>query len=400
MNFNETPDYSDVNAYKINGQSSALGTEGLYPHWVADMDFTADESIIESLKKIVEKGLFVYNTIPEDFIPTIINWLDTKQGWRVEREWVTPVPGIVKGLSYALHHFTSPGDKIIIQSPVYHPFRLLALNNGRGVTYNPIITNLPERGSLGAEKHYDMNLDHLRSLKKGEHKLLILCNPHNPIGKRWKRETLQELAEICYEKEIIVISDEIHADLSLWGERHTPFASVSEKAREISVTFGAPSKTFNIPGLFSSYIITPNASLRDGFYRWLSVNEYSSPTIFATTATIAAYTKGEKWRDEVLKVIENNILFMEDYLSLYIPEIRAVRPQASFLVWLDCRDLKLSQTKLMELFMRAGLAVNSGTLFGEEGEGYVRFNIATPQQRLKESLDSLCESVALKKREE
>ena len=225
-------------------------------------------------------------------------------------------------------------------------------------------------------------------------RLLILSNPHNPAGITWNRETLTRLADFCHERNIIVISDEIHSDLALFGNRHIPFASVSDKAAEISITFGAPSKTFNTAGIVNSYAIVPNDTLRRRFFKWLDANELSEPHLFAPIAIIAAFTKGEEWRRQLISYIEGNILFLEDYLSRNIPQIKPIRPQATFLVWLDCSGLGLDHERLVDLFVnKAHLALNDGEMFGLGGEGFMRLNTGTPRAILAKALEQLKEAV-------
>ena len=281
--------------------------------------------------------------------------------------------------------FTKPGDKVIVQPPVYHPFSIVSRLNGREVVENPLV-KLPDGG-------YAMDLEHLEKIAPGC-KLLILSNPHNPAGIVWDTETLRRLADICKRNGIVVISDEIHSDMTLFGHKHVPFATVSPEAESISITFGAPSKTFNIAGVVSSYAVVSDPELRSRFYNWLEANELSAPDIFAPIATIAAYRKGEEWRVQMLEYIEDNIRYVEDYCSRYIPEIKPLRPQASFLVWLDCRELGLDHDGLNALFVdKAGLALNDGEMFGHGGEGYMRLNVGCPRATLTKALDSLRDAV-------
>ena len=242
--------------------------------------------------------------------------------------------------------------------------------------------------------YYEMDFENLEKVCDEKCKILILCNPHNPGGITWSKETLQQLADFCYEHHLLVISDEIHADMALFGHKHIPFASVSDKARDISITFQAPSKTFNIAGIVSSYAIVPNDQLRRKFYTWLSANELDEPTLFAPIATIAAFRKGEEWRKAMLAYIEDNIRFVEDYCREHIPGIRPLRPQASFLVWLNCQDLHLSHDALLDLFIdKAHLALNDGEMFGPGGEGFMRLNVATPRSILQQALKQLEDAV-------
>lgn len=241
---------------------------------------------------------------------------------------------------------------------------------------------------------YEMDFDNLEQVADDKCRMLILSNPHNPGGIVWDRETLKRLADFCYKRNILVISDEIHCDMALWGNKHIPFASVSPEAEACSITFAAPSKTFNIAGIVSSYAVVPNGELRKTFYDWLSANEQNWPNMFAVIATQAAFREGEEWRQEMLRYIELNILFVEEFCRMHIPQIRPMRPQASFLVWLDCMALELSQSELVSLFVdKAGLALNDGAMFGKEGEGFMRLNVGCPQSILREALERLEKAV-------
>ena len=275
-----------------------FGRDDLLPLWVADMDFETPPFIVNALRKRMEHPVFGYTVIPETYWATVAAWLKRQHQWTVDQKWLAFIPGIVKGIGMAVNVFTEPGDKIIIQPPVYHPFRLTPQGNGREVVFNPLKQH--EDGS------YEMDFENLAEVADDKCKLLILSNPHNPAGLVWNKETLMRLADFCHERGIIVISDEIHCDMPLFGHRHTPFAMVSDKAAQCSITFGAPSKTFNIAGIVSSYAIVPNDSLRRRFFTWLEANEFSDPTMFATIATEAAFTdEGDEWRKQMLRYVES-----------------------------------------------------------------------------------------------
>jgi cystathionine beta-lyase len=269
---------------------------------------------------------------------------------------------------------------------VYHPFRIVSENNGREVVYNPLILT---------EKGYEMDLEHLESIIDDRCRMLILSNPHNPGGTAWSAETLRKLADICAAHGIVVISDEIHSDMYLFGNRHIPFATVSEKAAEISITFAAPSKTFNIAGVVASYCVVPDDSLRERFFGWMKANEMNATGIFPPIATAAAYRNGDEWLSQMLEYVQDNVLYVEDFCRQYIPGVRALRPDASFLVWLDCRGLGLSHDRLVSLFVDdAGLALNDGEMFGPGGEGFMRLNVGTSRSVLAEAMERLAAAVA------
>lgn len=372
-------------AIKYDGLKQWYGDSELLPMWVADMDFATPDFIIDALKQRLDHPIFGYTIEPERYRPSIVEWLYNRHGWKIESGWISFIPGIVKGIGMAISALLQPGDKIIIQPPVYHPFRMVAEHNGCEVVENPLKQEV--------DGSYTMDLEHLDSIAAGC-KMLILANPHNPVGILWSKETLIRLAEICSKHNIIVISDEIHSDMALWGSKHIPFASVSDKAAQCSITFGAPSKTFNIAGIVASYAVVPNSELRERFYGWMEGNELNQPNIFATIATIAAFDNGEQWRQEMIEYIEGNIEFVEQFCCQYIPQIKPIRPQASYLVWLDCRGLNLNHEQIIELFtQKAKLALNDGAMFGSEGCCFMRLNVGTTRAVLTTALEQLKSAV-------
>ena len=385
-NFDEVINRKGTSCVKYDGLKDAYqGKENLIPLWVADMDFATPDFIIDALKKRCEHPIFGYTFDDDEYYASILTWLHYKYNWKAEREWITYIPGIVKGIGLAVQCFTQPGDKVIIQPPVYHPFRLVPTRMGREVVYNPLKLE---------DGVYKMDFEQLESLIDKDCKMLILSNPHNPGGIVWKKEALVKLAQICSAHGILVISDEIHAEMTYPQFRHHPFATVSPEAAACSVTFMAPSKTFNIAGIVSSYAIVPDARLREKFYSFLEAGELNAGTIFAFTATKAAYTYGAEWLQQMRSYVIENVNFVDEYLKKNIPQIKAYRPQASFLIWLDCRELGLSQSDLVHLFEdKAGLALNDGTMFGKEGEGFMRLNVGCPRSILSKALESLKKAI-------
>lgn len=385
-NFDEIIDRSGSGDLKHEALLPRWGRNDLLPLWVADMDFATPDFVVDALKARLSHPIFGYTIEPADYRPTIIDWNESHHGWKIKPEWISFIPGIVKGIGFVVNVFTKPGEKVIIQPPVYHPFRMTPEDNGREVVFNPL--------RLREDGYYDMDFDNLSEVCDDKCRVLILSNPHNPAGVCWSKETLQRLADFCYEHNVIVISDEIHSDMALFGNRHVPFASVSERAADISITFAAPTKTFNMAGIVSSYAVISNDDLRQRFYGWLKANELDEPTIFAPIATIAAYQKGEEWRKQMLAYVEDNVRFVEDYCRERISGVRPLRPQASFLVWLNCRGLGLNHDKLLELFIdKAHLALNDGEMFGPGGEGFMRLNVGTPRSVLRQALEQLAEAV-------
>ncbi len=358
----------------------------LLPMWVADMDFAVCPDILDALKRRLEHPILGYTVEPADYFPSIHDWVLDHHGWDIKQEWLKFVPGIVKGIGIVCNLFLQPDEKVIVQPPVYHPFFLTPQGNHREVVWNPLL--------LHPDGSYSMDFENLEKVCDDKCKILILCNPHNPGGVCWDRVTLTRLADFCYERHILVVSDEIHADLALFGHKHIPFASVSDKAADISITFQAPTKTFNIAGIITSHAIVPNKRIRYVFYGWLTANELDEAHIFAHIATIAAFRHGERWRREMLSYVEDNIRFVEYYCKKNIPQIRPVRPEASFLVWLNCRDLHLSHDELLDLFIdKAHLALNDGEMFGPGGQGFMRLNVGCPRKLVMQALDRLADGM-------
>lgn len=384
--FDQEIDRCASGALKCDALQLLFGDANLTPLWVADTDFAVCPEISNALKQRVEHPIYGYASTPESYWQSIINWLKHRHQFDVAREELTFVPGVVRGIAYAINYFSQPGDKILIQQPVYHPFKKVIEGNGRVVVNNPL--RLVDGG-------YEMDLEQMRQVVETERpKMMILCNPHNPVGIQWDADVMRQVAKICRENGVVVVSDEIHGDLMLYGKPHISFVSVSDDARAITITLGAPSKTFNIPGLVSSWMVVKDEKLREEFYHWLEVNEFSSPTLFATIGAEVAYTHGEEWLNEMLAYVEGSIDIVEDFLEKNIPQIKIFRPQASFLLWLDCRELQLTQPQLVDLFVKkARLALNDGTMFGEEGTGFMRLNIGSPRKVILEALQSLADAV-------
>lgn len=379
-NFDEIIDRKGTDSVKWDGVEQRWGRNDLTPMWVADMDFRTAPFIVDAIRKRLEHEVLGYTFACEDWSASIINWVKSRYDWDVTREMITFMPGIVRGLAFAIHCFTAKGDKVLVMPPVYHPFFLVTEHNAREVVYSPLDL---------IDGQYHINFDRLRKDVQGC-KLLILSNPHNPGGRVWTKEELAAIADICDESGTLVISDEIHADLTLPPHKHTTYATVSEKARLNSLVFMSPSKAFNMPGVASSYCIIENEDLNYCFQSYMQASEFSEGHLFAYLSVAAAYSHGTEWLDEVVQYISDNIDFTETYLREQIPSIKMIRPQASYLIFLDCRELGLNQEALNRLFVEeAHLALNEGTVFGKEGEGFMRLNIACPRSVLAKALGQL-----------
>lgn len=379
-NFDEEIDRRGTESVKYDAVQKRWGRDDLLPMWVADMDFRTPPFVIEALRSRLEHEVLGYTFACEDWYTSIINWLRQRHDWTIDRDMLTFMPGIVRGLAFAIHCFTQPGDKVMVMPPVYHPFFLVTEHNHREVVYSPLVLR---------DGQYFIDFDRFREDVKGC-KLLILSNPHNPGGRVWTQEELALIADICYESHTLVISDEIHADLTLPPYKHPTFALVSEKARQNSLVFMSPSKAFNMPGIASSYCIIENEGIRHKFQTYMEASEFSEGHIFAYLSVAAAYSNGTEWLDQVLAYIQKNIDLTDQYLKTNVPAIRMIRPQASYLIFLDCRELGLSQKELVNFFVDdAHLALNDGTMFGQGGEGFMRLNVACPECVLKRALEQL-----------
>ena len=371
-NFDEIIDRRGTDCIKWDAVGERWGRNDLLPLWVADMDFRTPPFVIDALKKRLEHEILGYTFACEEWYTSIINWLQQRYQWKVTREMLTFVPGIVRGLAFAIQCFTEKGDKVMVTE-----------KNQREVVYSPLVLR---------DGQYHIDFERFRKDVQGC-KMLILSNPHNPGGRVWTAEELEQIAEICYESGTLVISDEIHADLTLPPYKHSTFALVSDKARRNSLVFMSPSKAFNMPGLASSYCIIEDSGIRRRFQEYMEASELNEGHLFAYLSVAAAYNNGTEWLDQVIAYIQANIDFTEKYLRDYIPGIRMIRPQASYLIFLDCRALGLNQKELVDLFVDgAHLALNNGTTFGKEGEGFMRLNVACPRSVLERALGQLREA--------
>lgn len=379
-NFDEVIDRNGTDSVKWDGMEERWGRKDLIPMWVADMDFRTPPFVIEAIRKRLEHEVLGYTFACGEWAESIVRWLRERYGWSVGKEMLTFVPGIVRGLAFAIHCFTEKEDKVMVMSPVYHPFFLVTQRTRRQVVFSPLMLE---------DGQYSIDFDRLSRDVQGC-KMLVLSNPHNPGGRVWTKEELARIAAICQESGTLVVSDEIHADLTLPPYRHTTYATVSEAARMNSVVFMSPSKAFNMPGLSSSYAVIENEELRRRFYDYMEAGEFHEGPMFAYISVAAAYSNGTEWLDQMLAYVQGNIDYTERFLSLRIPSIAMIRPQASYLIFLDCRKLQMSQEELNRFFVEdARLALNDGMMFGKEGEGFMRLNVACPRVVLMQALERL-----------
>ncbi|HBP38999.1 MAG TPA: cystathionine beta-lyase [Clostridiales bacterium] len=352
------------------------------PMWVADMDFQAPREVTEAIRLRNEQGIYGYTeSMPESFRAAFANWVQRRHGWAVRPEWLCHTPGVVPALYTAVIAFTEPGDRIMIQPPVYPPFCSIIRENGR----QPVLNPLKIEGG-----RYVMDFDDMERQMKSGVKMLILCSPHNPVGRVWERDELLHLGRLCLENDVLLVSDEIHADIVFAGRRHLPAASLSRLIEQKSITCMAASKTFGLAGLITSTAIIPNPQLMARFHHQLQVMGLDSGNVFGITASLAAYRHGEEWLEQLLKYLAGNLLFLKDFLAEHIPQIEFILPEGTYLVWLDCRKLGLSPRNLSAMLTeKAKIGLNEGTAFGCEGAGFQRINIACPRSILQECLQRL-----------
>ena len=358
-----------------------FGTDDLLPMWVADMDFKTPDFILEAIRKRCEHEVLGYTFAPDGYKMAVLNWFRERYG--IETRWSRMhfIPGIVQGIAFVLQTFTQPGDKVLITTPVYPPFLNVPHRTGRVFVSSPLKT---------VDGRFTFDFEDLERKAEGC-KVMILSNPHNPGGTVWTKAELARVADICLRKGVLVISDEIHADLSYRRSQHTSFTTVSEAAKSNSITFFAPSKTFNMAGIASSICYVPDPEIRKTFFGFLDGNELSLGNIFAYYATEAAFAHGSEWLRQLLTYLQGNIDAAEQYLKKHCPEITFMRPEASFLLWMDFRAWNLPQKELVrKLIYDAKVGLNNGTDFGPEGEGFMRMNIGTNRATVLEGLRRIC----------
>jgi len=378
----------NTDSLKYDAVEKVFGTKDVIPLWVADMDLPSPRPVRRALMKRIMHPVYGYSIHSENFFSSIEKWLSERFDYRIEKDWVTCSPGIVPAINISVMSLTEPGDEIIIQPPVYPPFFKAVTDHDRTLICNDL---------KYVDGKYIMDLDDLKKKITPKTKMLVLCNPHNPVGRVFTREELTALARICIEHKIIVVSDEIHADIVFAPQRHIPIATISPEIAALTITCMAPSKTFNIAGFATSEIIIENEEIREKF-RYISQSLHiCSGNILGDTALIAAYMHGAPWLNRTLKYLKDNIDFVTDYAREHIPSLHIIEPESTFLLWLDCREWGMDQKELKEFFIReAGLGLNDGTEFGECGKGFMRMNIGTSRAVLKKAMKQL--DAALKNR--
>lgn len=383
-NFDEIIERKGTSCVKHDMMIRDFGTNDLLPMWVADMDFRTPPFIMEAIRKRCEHEVLGYTYADRKYYEAVIRWMERHYNIRAQKHELHYIPGIVSGIAFAIQAFTKPGDTILITTPVYPPFINLPKDGGRNVVSTPLYIK---------KGRFNIDFDKLRKKIKGC-KMMILSNPHNPVGTIWTEEEISEIADICYENSCILISDEIHADLALFGKRHNSFSTVSEKAKNVSMTFLAPSKTFNIPGLASSVVYIHNELLRERYFKYLDGYEVANGNVFAYVGATAAYSEeGEEWLEQLKRYLEDNVKYMENFFVEKMPLVRYVLPESSYLAWINLKQYGIAHDDMMQRLIAIGkLAINDGTCFGinpNAFKGFFRLNIGCPRAILNEGLERL-----------
>ena len=360
--------------------------ENELPMWVADMDFATAPEVREAIRKRASHGVFGYSVVPDEWCQAYIGWWQKRHGFSMQKDWLVFCTGVVPAISSTVRKLTTPAEKVLIQTPVYNIFFNSILNNGRQVI---------ESSLKYSADQYEIDFEDLeQKLSDPQTSLMILCNPHNPVGKIWDKDTLERIGELCWKHHVVVLSDEIHCDLTDPGMKYTPFASVSEKCRENSITCIAPTKAFNLAGLQTAAVVITNASLRHKVWRALNTDEVAEPNAFAVDAAIAAFTEGEAWLDELRKYIFENKMRTVEFVKENIPQIRVVTSHATYLLWLDCSSMAGSASEIAQhIRNKTGLYLSEGSQFGDCGEKFLRMNIACPRSILEDGLKRLQEGI-------
>jgi cystathionine beta-lyase len=356
------------------------------PLWVADMDFRCPEPVVQALVQRAQHGIYGYTAQTASYHEAVVGWMYRRHGWRISPEWICTTPGVVPALNMMVRTFVSPGEAVLIQPPVYYPFFSAIKANGARLVTNPLAL---ENG------RYTMDFADLETkIQDPAVRMLILCSPHNPVGRVWSREELTRLGEICLEREILVIADEIHGDLIHRGYDFTSFGRLDEPLARRAIICTAPSKTFNLAGLHTSNILIPDEELRSRFEKTLHGNGLFGIGTFGVVALEAAYNHGEEWLEQVIDYIGDNLQFLQDYIHANVPRLTVIRPEGTYLVWLDCRGLGLDKWELKRLMLdQARVYLDEGFIFGPEGEGFERINIACPRSVLAEALARIKDTV-------
>jgi len=363
------------------------GEHRVLPMWVADMDFASPPPVVEALIARAQHGIYGYTYRSDTYNQAVVNWMNKRYGWKILPEWICATPGVVPALNLLVRTFVAPGERVLVQPPVYYPFFSAIKNNGGEIAENPL---------LFEDGRYRMDFRGLEKIASDPRvKMAILCSPHNPVGRVWTADELLRFGEICLRNNVLVVSDEIHGDLIYPGYKFVPLANLSNELAQNAIVCTAPSKTFNLAGLKASNIIIPNATLREKFDRTILNNGLLGMNAFSAVAVEAAYNHGDEWLEEMLKYVEGNLRYLQEFISQHIPQLSVIEPEGTYLVWLDCRRLELDRAGLRRLFLNeAKVYLDEGSIFGAQGEGFQRINIACPRSILTDALERIRQAVA------
>ena len=379
-NFNENIDRRNTRSIKWDKTEKFLNAPDVLPLWVADMDFASPPAVVQALKQRLEHPVFGYHLAERAYYSSIINWMETHHHWHIEKGMMHYIPGVLTGLNFAIQTFTEPGDKILIQPPVYRPFFETIEKNKRQVLEHPLKY---ENG------RYTFDFELLEEMAKQKPKMLILCSPHNPVGRVWSREELQRLGEWCVEHNVLIVSDEIHMDL-VYEQPHIPIASISKKVAENSITLISPAKTFNIQVFQIATAIIPSPALSHHYMEYLERFSLHLMNDLSIIASQTAYTEGAEWLQQLLQYLKSNRDYLHNYFKENLPEIKLSKPEGTYLQWLDFNQLQLTQEELNErILKKAKVGLLPGTVFGRGGEGFMRLNFATRREILEEALEKI-----------
>lgn len=384
FDFDKIVERKGSSCIKWDGMEKFLGAGDALPMWVADMDFLTPGYITEAIIKKANHGVFGYPLREESYFTSLMDWLDRRHQWTMKREWISFCPGVVPAVNIAVLAYTLPGDKIIVQPPVYFPFFTAVTDHKRTLVYNHLVMR---------NNRLCMDFESLEALAKDGAKMLILSNPHNPGGSVWTKDELLQMSAICLKYNVLIISDEIHCDLILKPFKHTPLASLSQEISMQTITTVAPSKTFNLSGFSTASVIIENDSLRRKFNTTLDHLHIGGGNIFGNIASEEAYLHGDNYVDELMDYLAGNVEILEKYVAENLPKIKVIRPESTFLVWLDCREMEMNDEDLNKFFLhKAKVGMNPGVMFGPGGEGFMRMNIGCPAATLKKGLDQIREA--------
>lgn len=382
FDFDTVPNRRETNCFKYDFAREMGMPEDVLPLWVADMDFPTAPAVLERLHALAEHGIFGYTGVKDAYFSAVHNWYAQRFGWETQRSWLVTTPGVVFAIAIAIRAFTQKGDAILIQQPVYYPFANKVTENDRQLVVNPLVLK---------NGRYEMDFaDMERKIVDYHVKMLLLCSPHNPVGRVWTKEELLRVGEICQKHGVLVVSDEIHADFTYAGHTHHVFASVKSEFADFTITCTAPSKTFNLAGLQNSNIFIPNRQLRHAYKKELSACGCGGTNCMGMAACQAAYEAGADWLEQLKQYLAGNLAYIRQFLREKLPDIALIEPDGTYLVWLDLRKLGLTEQQQRQLIVQdAKLWLDTGTLFGQGGEGFERINIACPRTTIKQAMQRL-----------